>query len=81
MATLVSPTLFRKNNISAKNFLTGSEEAEASNNGDDAKLHLSILRNVDIFASAAEMILFDKVLTGAIKTKIHGGEWLGLAQL
>lgn len=45
--------LMAKNNITAKDFLTGKEEAEAFENKEFVRLHQSTLRKVDVLANIA----------------------------
>ena len=73
--------LLEKNKITAKDFLTGKQEADAFDNKEFVKLHQSTLRKVDCLAN-----LFERAMNGSLKTNStwferHGfslvavGEW------
>jgi hypothetical protein len=55
--------LLEKNKITAKDFLTGKQEAEAFENKDFVKLHQSTLRKVDCLAN-----LFSRTFDCSLKT-------------
>jgi len=54
--------IVKKNHITDINFLTGQEEAEAFENKDYVKLHLSTLRKVDTLAN-----IFGRLTDGTLK--------------
>lgn len=56
-------TLIEKNKISAKDFLTGKEEADAWDNKEFVKLHRSTLRKLDTLAN-----IFERTSSKSIKT-------------
>jgi hypothetical protein len=73
--------LLEKNKITAKDFLTGKQEADAFDNKEFVKLHQSTLRKVDCLAN-----LFERTMNGSLQTNStwlqrHGfslaalGEW------
>jgi len=64
--------LVRKNNIAAREFLSGSQEAEAFEKKQYVKLHQSTLRKVDIFAN-----IFWRVIDGDLKTNAKWADIYG----
>jgi hypothetical protein len=74
--------LMGKNSITAKDFLTGSQEADAFEAKQFLKLHQSTLRKVDIFANFAERAHGGRLKTLATWWEKNGrsikaaGEWL-----
>jgi len=62
--------LVEKNDIAAREFLSGSEEAEAFENRQYVKLHQSTLRKVDIFAN-----IFSRVIDGNLRTN---AKWIDI---
>ena len=75
-------SLIALNKITAKDFLTGPQEAEAFENREFVKLHQSTLRKVDTLAN-----IFHRTMDGSLTTRAtwidrHGlsptaiGEWL-----
>ena len=73
--------LLEKNKITAKDFLTGKQEADAFDNKEFVKLHQSTLRKVDCLANLFERALNGTLKTNATWTDRHGfslaavGEW------
>jgi hypothetical protein len=57
-------SLMELNSITAKDALTGKEEADAFENGEFVKLHQSTLRKVDVIAN-----ILERTLDGSLKTK------------
>lgn len=55
--------LLEKNNISARDFMTGKQEAEAFIAGKYVDLHRSTLRKVDVFSNIASRAYDDKLKT------------------
>jgi hypothetical protein len=74
--------LMAKNSITAKDFLTGKQEAEAFDGKRFLKLHQSTLRKVDIFANFVERAHAGRLMTLATWWERNGrslkaiGEWL-----
>ena len=74
--------LVEKNQITARDFLVGADEAKAFENREYVKLHQSTLRKVDVLASIAERAESGTLKTNATWWEIHGGtlgaatEWL-----
>ena len=60
--------------ISAKDFLSGSEEAKAFENKEYVKLHMSTLRKVDVFAN-----ILNRVINKKLKVKSKWYEMYGLS--
>lgn len=58
--------LVKKNNITARDFLNGDEEAAAFVAGEYVKLHQSTLRKVEVLAT-----LLDRSLDGSLKTETN----------
>jgi hypothetical protein len=56
-------SLMEKNKITAKDFLSGKQEADAFENKEFVKLHQSTLRKADCLAN-----LFERALNGSLKT-------------
>lgn len=75
-------SLMAKNNIIAKDFLVGKQEAEAFQAGEYVKLHQSTLRKVDVIANIAQRAENGILRTNASWWETHGGniaavgEWL-----
>lgn len=73
--------LMEKNSITAKDFLTGKQEADAFENKQFLKLHQSTLRKVDIFANFAERAHAGRLKSLATWWQMNGrsvkavGEW------
>lgn len=64
--------LLEKNNIEARDFMTGAQEAEAFEQGKYVDLHRSTLRKVDVFCNLMQRA-FDKTLkTNATWKEAHG---------
>lgn len=73
--------LLEKNKITAKDFLTGTQEADAFDNKEFVKLHQSTLRKVDCLANLFERTMNDNLQTNTTWLQRHGfslaalGEW------
>ena len=67
-------SLLKKNNIIAKDFLPGAEEAIAFDNKEYIKLHQSTLRKVDVIAS-----LLNRAIDNALKVESKWWEIYGLS--
>lgn len=74
--------LIEKNNIAARDFLVGADEAKAFEEREFVKLHQSTLRKVDVLANIAERSENGTLQTNSTWWEIHGGtlgasiEWL-----
>ncbi|WP_197945377.1 hypothetical protein [Oricola thermophila] len=66
-------SLMEINSITAKDALTGAEEAEAFEKGEFVRLHQSTLRKVDLIAN-----LLDRTLDGSLKTSATWWEKHGI---
>lgn len=66
-------SLMELNRITAKDALTGAEEADAFDKGEYIKLHQSTLRKVDVMAN-----ILERVLDGSLKTNSTWMERTGL---
>ena len=75
------PTLMDLNSMSKKNFLLGSEEAQAFENKEYVKLHQSTLRKVDIIDDILKRSAEGLLKTNATWKDIHGISLQGLYQL
>jgi len=64
--------LVEKNKISARDFLSGEEEAQAFEQREYVKLHQSTLRKVDILANIAERTIDGKLKTNSTRKDIYG---------
>lgn len=64
--------LIEKNNMTAKDFLSGKDEALAFENKEFVKLHQSTLRKVDILQSLVERIIDNELLTNARWFDMYG---------
>lgn len=64
--------LLAKNNIQAKDFLTGQQEAEAFQNKEYVKLHMSTLRKVDVFANLINRAINNKLKINSSWKEIYG---------
>ena len=64
--------LFKQNNISPKDYLTGQQEAEAFANQEYVKLHMSTLRKVDIFANVLTRAINNTLKVNSKWTEIYG---------
>jgi hypothetical protein len=62
-------TLLAKNNITAKDFLTGKQEADAFDRKEFVKLHQSTLRKVDCLAN-----IFERAMNGSLETNATWAE-------
>lgn len=65
-------SIMELNRISAKDALTGKQEADAFDAGEYVKLHQSTLRKVDVMSN-----ILERVLDGSIKTKAKWWETTG----
>lgn len=66
-------SLMELNKITAKDMLTGKEEATAFDNHEFIKLHQSTLRKVDVMAN-----ILERVLDGSIKTDASWRDTMGI---
>jgi hypothetical protein len=66
--------ILQKNRITAKDFMTGKQEADAFENKEFVKLHQSTLRKVDCLAN-----IFDRTLKGELKTNATWAQRNGLS--
>src|SRR5690606_2610929 len=66
-------SLMELNHITAKDVLTGQQEADAFEAGEYVRLHQSTLRKVDVMSNVLE-----RVLDGSIKTRATWREKTGL---
>lgn len=67
-------SLLKKNNIKAKDFLPGAEEAKAFDNKEYIRLHQSTLRKVDVIAS-----LLNRAIDNSLKVESKWWEICGLS--
>ncbi len=65
--------LFELNKITARDFMTGKQEAAAFDNKEFVKLHQSTLRKVDTLAN-----IFERTTNKSLKTKATRAEQYGL---
>jgi len=68
------PNLMNANKMSKKNFLLGSEEAEAFDNKEYVKLHQSTLRKVDVFDD-----ILKRSAEGLLKTNSNWNDIYGIS--
>lgn len=66
--------LLQLNNIQAKNYLKGADEAKAFSNKEYIKLHQSTLRKVDVFAD-----LLDRAIQGTLKVRSKWKDIYGIS--
>lgn len=64
--------LLEKNNIKAKDYLSGSQEAEAFENHEYVKLHMSTLRKVDVFANLLNRAINNTLMVNSTWKEIYG---------
>ena len=64
--------LIEKNNIKAKDYLSGSQEADAFKNGEYVKLHMSTLRKVDVFANILNRAINNTLKVNSTWKEIYG---------
>ena len=64
--------LLEKNNIKAKDYLSGQQEAEAFKNQEYVKLHMSTLRKVDVFANILNRAVNNTLKVNSKWTEIYG---------
>lgn len=64
--------LLEKNNIKAKDYLSGQQEAEAFKNQEYVKLHMSTLRKVDVFANILNRAINSTLKVNSKWTEIYG---------
>lgn len=75
-------SLMKHNSITARDFLTGKQEADAFENKQFVKLHQSTLRKVDILANIASRAHAEDLKTLASWWELNGrslkafGEWM-----
>lgn len=65
--------LLEKNAITARDFMTGKQEADAFENRNYVGLHQSTLRKVDVFANIAERAYNKQLKTNTSWLEMHGG--------
>lgn len=68
--------LMKVNSISAKDFLTGQQEAEAFEQKEYVKLHQSTLRKVDVISNVVGRLAAGTLKTNASWREVHGS-WVG----
>lgn len=73
--------LAERNNISLINAMTGQEEADAFDNKEYLKLHMSTLRKVDIIQVIINKTDCDELLVNSSKAKIYGLTFTGILTL
>lgn len=73
--------LLEQNEIKAKDYLTGQQEAEAFANQDYIKLHMSTLRKVDVFANILNRAINNTLKTNSKRTEIYGISIQGIMNL
>ena len=66
--------LLEQNGIKAKDFLSGQKEAEAFENHEYVKLHMSTLRKVDVFAN-----IINRAINGKLKVKSSWKDIYGIS--
>lgn len=64
--------LLEKNGIKAKDYLSGKEEADAFENQEYVKLHMSTLRKVDVFANILNRVINNTLKVDSKWTDIYG---------
>lgn len=64
--------LLEQNNIKAKDYLNGAEEAAAFTNREYVKLHMSTLRKVDVFANILNRAINNTLKVNSKWTEIYG---------
>lgn len=64
--------LLEQNNIKAKDYLNGQQEAEAFAKGEYVKLHMSTLRKVDVFANILNKAINNTLIVKSKWTEIYG---------
>ena len=64
--------LLEKNDIKAKDYLSGPQEAEAFANHEYVKLHMSTLRKVDVFANLLNRAINNTLKVNSKWTEIYG---------
>ena len=70
--------LANRNNISTVNAMTGKEEADAFDNKEYLRLHMSTLRKVDIIESVIHRVENDELKVNAKKKHIYGLTFNGI---
>jgi len=73
--------LLDKNKITALNYLTGKEEAEAFEHGEYVKLHQSTLRKVDVMGNIIVRASDGSLKTNARWHEIYGVSWQAIGEL
>ena len=64
--------ILERNDIKAKDYLSGQEEAEAFKNHEYVKLHMSTLRKVDVFANLLNRAINNTLKVNSKWTEIYG---------
>ena len=64
--------LLERNGIKAKDYLSGHQEAEAFENHEYVKLHMSTLRKVDVFANLLNRSINNTLKVNSKWTEIYG---------
>lgn len=64
--------LLEQNDIKAKDYLSGPQEAEAFSNHEYVKLHMSTLRKVDVFANVLNRAINNTLKVNSKWTEIYG---------
>lgn len=72
--------LVEKNKISNKDFLAGADEAEAFENREFVKLHLSTLRKVDILANIIERVDNRSLKTNSTWKDMYGNNFVAIGE-
>lgn len=73
--------LLTQNHITARDFMTGKQEADAFEAGQYVDLHRSTLRKVDVFCNLASRAYDDKLTTLASWKEAHGISWEAISYL
>ncbi|MCL5245649.1 hypothetical protein M4I21_07510 [Cellulophaga sp. 20_2_10] len=73
--------LASRNNISTVNAMTGAEEAQAFENKEYLKLHMSTLRKVDIIETIISLVENEELKVNAKKKHIYGLTFSGIVTL
>lgn len=73
--------LLELNSIEAKDYLNGKQEAEAFENHEYVKLHMSTLRKVDVFADILTLAINNTLKVNAKWTEIYGISIQGIFNL
>jgi hypothetical protein len=73
--------LANRNGISTLNALTGKEEAEAFENKEYLKLHISTLRKIDIIETIIDRVYKNEIKINVSKKQIYGLSILGIIEI